>query len=84
MTRKRSQTLHVDPIACSGHGVCAELFVEWIRLDDWGYPIIRPEPIPSELVPHARWAVSNCPALALKLRRTARRRTPDRETEKRR
>ncbi|MGO9912550.1 MAG: ferredoxin [Acidimicrobiales bacterium] len=54
---------------CDGHGVCAELFSEWIRLDDWGYPIISEAAIPPELVARARWAVSNCPALALSLRR---------------
>ena len=72
MMAKPRDTLHVDAIACSGQGVCAELFSEWIRLDDWGYPIIRPEPIPEELTSHARWAVTNCPTLALKLRRTRR------------
>jgi ferredoxin len=52
-----------------GHGVCAELLAEWIRLDDWGYPIIRKDAIPPELLTQAKWAVSNCPALALKLRK---------------
>lgn len=60
-------TLTVDPIGCTGYGICAELFPEWIRLDDWGYPILRPEAVPRELLDHARWAVSNCPALALRL-----------------
>ena len=41
--------IRVDPIACDGHGVCAELFPERIRLDDWGYPILDPTPIPREL-----------------------------------
>ena len=59
----------VDMIACAGHGICAELLPEWIRLDDWGYPIVRSEAIPPELVTRARWAVANCPALALKLRK---------------
>jgi ferredoxin len=68
LLRRRSVTLVVDPIACDGYGVCAELFREWIRLDDWGYPVIRSEEIPRELVARARWAVSNCPALALSLR----------------
>ena len=63
-----ARTLHVDPIACAGHGSCAELFPEWIRLDDWGFPIIRTDPVPPELLEHARWAVANCPALALQLR----------------
>ncbi len=62
-------TLTVDPIACTGHGICAELLPEWIRLDDWGYPIIRAESIPAALVGRAKWAVANCPALALHLRR---------------
>ncbi|MGO9197405.1 MAG: ferredoxin [Acidimicrobiales bacterium] len=59
--------LSVDPIACDGYGVCAELFHEWIRLDDWGYPIIDGDEIPPALVARARWTVSNCPALALSL-----------------
>jgi len=66
---RTAQTMQVDMIACVGHGVCAELLPEWIRLDDWGYPIIRKEAIPPELLTQARWAVSNCPALALKLRK---------------
>ena len=69
MGGKRTDTMVVDMIACAGHGICAGLLPEWIRLDDWGYPIIRREAIPPELMPQARWAVANCPALALKLRR---------------
>ena len=62
-----SEQLRVDPIACSGHGVCAELFPERIELDDWGYPIIDDRPIPEELVGHALRAANACPKLALKL-----------------
>jgi ferredoxin len=65
--------LVLDPSACDGHGLCAELFPEGIALDDWGYPIIRPGDIPTQHVPHARRAASACPKLALKIRRTARR-----------
>jgi len=61
-------TLVVDPIACVGHGVCAELFPERITLDEWGYPIIDPRPIPEHLLDHARRAASNCPTLALILK----------------
>ena len=32
-------TIRIDPIMCDGHGLCAELLPEHIRLDDWGYPI---------------------------------------------
>ena len=35
-----SRRLRVDPIACTAHGLCAELFPEGIELDDWGYPIV--------------------------------------------
>jgi ferredoxin len=63
-----SERLVVDPIACVGHGLCVDLFPEWITSDDWGYPIIDPRPIPANLSGHARRAVEMCPALALKLR----------------
>lgn len=59
--------VRVDPIACKGHGICAELFPERIRLDDWGYPIIDPHGIPAELMEHARRAVAECPRTALRL-----------------
>ena len=62
-----STRIRVNPIACEGHGLCAELFPERISLDDWGYPIVDPAPIPADLVPHARRAVAECPAVALAL-----------------
>jgi ferredoxin len=68
-TANKEHVLEVDAIACDGYGVCAELLPEWIRLDDWGYPIIREGKVPAALLDHARWAAANCPALALKLRR---------------
>jgi len=61
--------LVVDPIACVGHGLCAELFPEWIQLDDWGFPIIDPRPVPRQLEAHARRAVAACPTLALVFRK---------------
>ena len=62
------EQLVVDPVACTGHGMCAELFPEGIELDDWGYPIVDSAPIPAHLREHADRAVKACPALALKLR----------------
>jgi len=59
--------LRVDPIACDAHGLCAELFPEWVELDEWGYPIIRPDAVPGSLERHARRAVAACPTLALRL-----------------
>ncbi len=64
-----SQTLRVNPIACTGHGVCAELLPELIELDEWGYPIVHGDELPPSLERDARKAVAACPALALKLAR---------------
>jgi ferredoxin len=63
-------TLHlrIDPTACTGHGVCADLFGERIQLDEWGFPIIRPD-VPPGLAAEARRAVRGCPVLALRLDR---------------
>jgi ferredoxin len=65
-------TLHlrVDPIACTGHGLCAELFPELIELDDWGYPIVRNDGlVPREMEDHAMRAAEFCPTLAVMLER---------------
>ena len=61
-----SGTLRVDPVACTGHGFCADLLPELISRDEWGFPVIRGE-VPASLAPHARRAVRDCPALALRL-----------------
>jgi ferredoxin len=61
--------VRVNPIACEGHGLCAELFPERIELDEWGYPIVDPTPIPRSLAGQARRAVAACPTLALLLER---------------
>jgi ferredoxin len=66
------QSITIDRIRCDGHGSCAELFPEMIRLDDWGYPITEPGPIPDHLMTHATRAVRSCPLLALRLRKTQR------------
>jgi len=64
---RRSFRLWVDPVACTGHGLCAELLPELIRLDDWGYPIISESsedpPDPRDV----RRAIAACPVLALRL-----------------
>lgn len=65
-----SPALRVDPIACTGHGACAELLPELIALDDWGYPIAAAGPIAPELLEYARRAVAACPTLALRLARS--------------
>lgn len=64
--------LSVDPIACDGHRLCAEMLPEIVRLDDWGFPIVADGAVPRDLTDHARRAVAACPTLALKLARPPR------------
>ena len=59
--------LRVDPIACDGRRLCAEILPELITLDDWGFPIIRDDDVPDHLIAEAREAVRLCPKLALRL-----------------
>ena len=63
--------LRVNPMTCDGHGLCAELLPELIRLDDWGYPILEDQEVPRPLEAHARRAVAACPTLALALEQHA-------------
>jgi len=76
-----SERLRVDPIACTGHGLCAELFPERIWLDEWGYPVIEEGELNSELLDHARRAVSACPAVALRLERAVAPSTSERRAQ---
>jgi ferredoxin len=39
--------LRVDPIACDGRKLCAEILSELITLDHWGFPIIRDTDVPT-------------------------------------
>ena len=64
-----SKVARVNPIACDGSGLCAELLPERIRLDEWGYPIVDPTPLTPELRGHAERAVAACPTLALLLQK---------------
>jgi len=65
-----SERIRVNPILCDAYGHCAELLPEVIRLDEWGYPVIEPGPLPDELLKDARRAVAACPKLALLLEKT--------------
>ena len=66
-----SYRLRVNPIACTGHGLCAELLPEVVELDPWGYPILRSSTVPASVIDHARRAVDACPTLALLLEEVA-------------
>jgi ferredoxin len=63
--------LAVDPIACDGRGLCAELLPELITLDDWGFPILARREVPAALREEASAAVQLCPRLALRLETAA-------------
>ena len=78
------KSIRVNPIACEGHGLCAELFPERIVLDDWGYPIVDETPIPRSLEHHAGRAATMCPTLALLLEESEERSSTAVERERRR
>jgi NADH:ubiquinone oxidoreductase subunit F (NADH-binding)/ferredoxin len=62
-----STRLSVDWTRCSGHGLCARLVPELIRLDEHGYPDVLDAPVPFWLARDATQAVEMCPSLALRL-----------------
>jgi len=64
----RASRLAVDRVACTGHGVCAQL-LDGVTLDEWGYPVIAPETVEGpEGHAVAETAIRLCPARALYLR----------------
>ncbi len=72
MTKRPGFSLVVDPIACDGHGVCAELFPEGIRLDPWGFPIMPSDEIPQRPARPRRTGGRQLPAPCARPGRTAR------------
>jgi ferredoxin len=67
-----SEILRVNPITCTGRGVCAELLPELIQLDPWGFPIVPRAELGEDILPLARRAVASCPVLALSLQKESR------------
>ena len=67
MSTRWKLELVVDPVACDGHGVCAEVFPERIERDPWGYPLIDGADVPPTIQDHAERAVRTCPRQALHL-----------------
>ncbi|NEB02913.1 ferredoxin [Streptomyces sp. SID13726] len=57
----------IDWTSCKAHGLCAELLPEHVALDEWGYPMVGDDPVPTRTVKRARRAAADCPVLALKL-----------------
>ena len=57
----------VDPIRCTGHGLCAELLPEALQLDEWGYPLVTVGALQEQLLRRARQTAAACPTRALRL-----------------
>lgn len=66
-TSAAATRLSVDWSRCDGHGLCAHVVPEFIRLDGNGFPAFPPTPVPTWLEAGARKAVQMCPALALRM-----------------
>lgn len=56
--------LAIDRIACTGHGICAQLLPEQLSLDEWGYPVVLDATVRDSSAAGA--AVTVCPARALR------------------
>ncbi|MFB7293841.1 NADH-quinone oxidoreductase subunit NuoF family protein [Actinacidiphila glaucinigra] len=68
-----NKRLNVDWTLCKGHGLCAGVLPEIVRLDRDGYPDIAGTPVPPHLDAAAQRAVARCPALALRMEEGGRR-----------
>jgi ferredoxin len=62
-----SRRLAVDWTRCEGHGLCAHVVPDLIRLDDNGFPAFADTPVPVRMEAAAQRAVAMCPALALRV-----------------
>lgn len=65
----RQRVLKVDWPQCRARGLCAELFPEKIRVDEWGYPVVL-GPVRPEEERLAKEAVAACPRHALHMHTT--------------
>jgi NADH:ubiquinone oxidoreductase subunit F (NADH-binding)/ferredoxin len=64
------ERLAVDWTLCQGHGLCADVVPELIRLGHDGFPALADAFVPLHLRPRAQRAVRRCPALALRIEQT--------------
>lgn len=61
----RPVALVVDPVACDGVGMCAQLAPDVVALDSWGYPVVPAGPLSPAETEQAARAVAGCPRRAL-------------------
>lgn len=60
--------LHLDATRCDGHGICALVCPDLVRLDPWGYAsVVETDGEAGRVLRRARRAVAMCPAGALRL-----------------
>ncbi|MBF6049271.1 oxidoreductase [Streptomyces sp. NRRL B-1677] len=64
---RRVERLAVDWTLCEGHGLCAGLLPQLVRIGPDGYPSLADAGVPDHLRGRAQRAVRRCPALALRL-----------------
>lgn len=57
----------VDWTRCQGHGLCAHLMPDLVKLDHHGFPVFMDSPVPTWAKSEAQRAVEMCPALALRV-----------------
>ncbi|WP_328581948.1 NADH-ubiquinone oxidoreductase-F iron-sulfur binding region domain-containing protein [Streptomyces sp. NBC_00370] len=72
------EKIAVDWTLCQGHGLCADIIPELIRLGPDGFPALADADIPMHLRGRAQRAVRRCPALALRIEQPAPQRRPAR------
>jgi NADH:ubiquinone oxidoreductase subunit F (NADH-binding)/ferredoxin len=69
LPRESGPRLEVDWSRCAGHGLCAVVAPGLVRLGPHGYPVATSMPVAPWQQHAARRAVTQCPALALRLDR---------------
>lgn len=57
--------VHVNPILCTGYGLCAGECPEIFKLDDWGYAYVVDEEVEPHLSRQAARAAAVCPEHAI-------------------
>jgi len=62
-----ARRLRVDWIRCDGYGLCGDLAPDVIALDEWRYPIILTDTVPSAALDDVQRAIDCCPVRALSL-----------------
>lgn len=61
-----SANIRIDMVRCVGHGICAHVFGEKVRLDRWGFPLIDDTSVDDQrTLRKARRAARACPRRAL-------------------